>query len=398
MKKLSAIFACIIFVSFSVSLFAFSPPPPEPENRDIFDTYVAIGDSLTHGFQSGSVDETRQPFSYPALIAERMATSFTQPLLKFPGYLVNIEDVGKGNIPWYKYYYPLVGGKRVDGYDDQSILNNFGITGADVTTVMESDGSEGGFYKLVLGNDGEPAAEQAIDRDPTFITMWAGNNDVLSCALWTDPSHQTAIDVFRQKLANLVDKVLSASSLQGVVMANVPDVCAIPYLEDANDPDVPYGSMKAFWNSSVSDNDEVLDPSEIQQVREGARLINQEIRNTAVANGWAFVDANAIFDEMAMYGHALKRANGNSTGRIVTTDYLGGVFSLDGVHPSVTGHAIAANLFIEAINYTYDMNLEMVDEYAASEKDTLYKDPYDPRGLINSWIGRAVQFVVELFI
>lgn len=37
------------------------------------------------------------------------------------------------------------------------------------------------------------------------------------------------------------------------------------------------------------------------------------------------------------------------TGRL-TTDFLGGFFSLDGIHPTYTGHALLANEFIHVLN------------------------------------------------
>ena len=38
------------------------------------------------------------------------------------------------------------------------------------------------------------------------------------------------------------------------------------------------------------------------------------------------------------------------SGQLLTTAFLGGIFSLDGVHPTNSGHAILANYFIDAIN------------------------------------------------
>jgi len=96
--------------------------------------------------------------------------------------------------------------------------------------------------------------------------------------------------------------------------------------------------------------------------------------------------------------YRIKDGNGNGTGRYVTADYLGGIFSLDGVHPSITGHAIVGNNMIEAINDSYGAGLAGINEYAVSENDSLYKDPYDPRNLIDGWIGDAIVFVVELFM
>lgn len=390
----------LVVLFAAVQAMAFSPAPSDSGSKAIdpmFDTFVSIGDSLTHGFQSGGVDETRQPYTYGNLLAEKMKTVYEQPLLKFPGYLINIEDVGKGNIRWWQYIIPIAGGMRVDD-SNQDTLNNFGITGADVATVMDSDGEDGGFYKLVLGKNGASALTQALDRNPTFMSIWIGNNDALGCALWTDITHLSTIEHFQQKYAALVARVTDTSSVEGAVLVNIPNVSAIPYLQPANDPDVPAGSKKAFWNTNVGGVDEVLTPEDIALIEKRTGQFNKIIRNYALANGWAYVDSNTVFNDIVLYGHALKDGNGRDTNRVITADYLGGIFSLDGVHCSSTGYAVVANFLRNEINLTYNTKIKSVDEYDVSTKDTLYNDPYDPRGLINSWIGQAVQFVIELFI
>jgi len=398
MKKL---FLSLIFIFTTTFVFAFSSPPPAPvAGNGFFDNFIVIGDSLSEGFQSGAVDETRQNDSYGKRLADLMGTDFVQAMLEFPGFYINLEDMGKGNIKWYQYPLILTGqaGQRTDDYSNQGILNNFGISGADVSTIQDTDGSEGGFYKRVLGKNGAPALDQALLRKPTFITLWIGNNDALGCALHTSMDPLTALNTFQTKFAQIVSRINNTSSVQGVVLANVPNVADIPYLQAANDPDVPAGSLKAFWNSNVSDGDEVLDPTEVATVNQRIAQFNQIIADTAATNGWALFDANQTFQDVKAFGHNLLDNNGNPTGRIITADYLGGLFSLDGVHGTSTGYAAIANFFAKAIDDTYNKNLGFVNEYAASQNDSLYNDPYDPRGNIDSWYGQAIQWVIELFM
>ena len=398
MKKQNVLFLTIVFVLLTTAgAFAMGSHPPAPEPQ-IFDCYVSIGDSLTHGFQSGAVDETRQPTTYPNVIAQKMGTAFNQPLLKFPGYLINIEDVLKGNIAWYEYYYPLVGGERVDGYDDQDILNNFGITGSESHNGLNTGGSEGGFFKLVLGSNGAPQVQQALDRDPTFVSFWLCNNDVLGAALTCDTGALTSLADFQRDFGACVDAIAAKDTVMGAVLLNVPDVTCIAYLQEASSPDLPYGSMNPFWMARASSN-MALTPDDLALIQQRTDEINAEIERVAVADNFAFVDANAIFTEIRQNGHDLKDATGVPAGRrTITADYLGGLFSLDGVHPSVTGQSVAANLIIDEINATYGQDLAPVDELAAAASDTLLQDPVDPRDLIDGWVADAIYFVVELFM
>jgi len=402
----------IILLATAIILFTFSgafawgvlptpqpdPPDPDPDpvEEQLFERFVAIGDSITHGCQSASVDETRQPKAFPALLAGKMRTDFVQGLIRFPGYFINIEDELKNNIRWWQYYYVLTGGSRKDNYSNQSKLNNFGITFADAHDGLNTNGSAGGYYELALGPNGAPQVTQALRRNPTFVSFWLGANDVLGAALGCDVGLMTPIDDFIQDFTACVDKIAEKNSVQGVVLANVPDVTTIAYLQETNDPNFPDGSLYPFWKEAPS-NDMLLTPDDIELIQQRTAEINQAIENAAIANNWAFVDAHAIFSDIDLIGHRLKNRYGNATSRTLSTDFLGGIFSLDGVHPSITGHAIVANFFIAAINFTYDENLGTVDEVRTARYDSLLKSPVDPRGQMDGLIGDAILFVIENF-
>ncbi len=402
MKKL--VIVPFIIACTAVQVLAFSSPPPAPKTsgpiNSMFDRFVAVGDSLSHGAQSMCIDETRQAKSYLALLAAQVNATFIQPLLKFPGFFINIEDLGKGNIKWYEYIIPLTGGRRVDNYGNQSRLNNYAVSGATVADVLYTRGDSGLYSlpRMVLGSSGAPQIDQALSRRPTFVAAWIGGNDVLSCALNTDMSRITPFDLFLRDYTEMARRIISTTSVRGVMTATIPDCSSIAYLQPANDPDVPAGSKKAFWNTNVGGGDEVLDPGELTALTQETVRMNDEIERISAANGWVLADAFTIIRDISMFGYNLRNARGVETGRMISANYLGGLFSLDGFHPSITGHAIIANYFIEEINARYRLNIAMVDEYAASQNDSLYRSPYDPRRVINSWFGQAVQYFVEMFI
>jgi len=387
MKKTIIILTMLIL---PFSIFGGSSTPPEPQ---IFDTFTAIGDSLSHGAQSMCIDENRQKKSFIALMAQQMGTDFNQPLLKFPGFFVNLEDLGKGNIKWFEFVIPLSGGQRVDGYRDQDKMNNFAVSGATTGDVLNVRGGTGLFdiAKLVLGKNGDPQIDQALSKNPTFVSAWIGGNDVLGSALGTDPANLTDFETFKAQYLELARRISETSSVQGVITSTLPDLTVLAYLQDANDPDVPQGSKKAFWNTSVSDNDEVLDPQEMEYLTQKTVEMNEEIKRIAAANNWALMDGYNRLKDACTFGYVLKYADGTPGPITLTGDYLGGLYSLDGFHPSTSGHAYMANLMIKAINNHYGQNLALVDEVRAAENDSLLQNPYDPRGVIDSWFGQTVQ-------
>src|SRR5574338_18336 len=50
-----------------------------------FARYVALGNSITSGYQSGTIYESAQLYSYPNLIAKQVGTNFEMPLVSDPG-------------------------------------------------------------------------------------------------------------------------------------------------------------------------------------------------------------------------------------------------------------------------------------------------------------------------
>jgi len=80
----------IVFIVTTASMgFSMSEFHEPDQDALMFERYVALGDSITHGFQSGAVDETRQNIAYGCLLADKMNTPFNLPLPSF--LLITIE-------------------------------------------------------------------------------------------------------------------------------------------------------------------------------------------------------------------------------------------------------------------------------------------------------------------
>ncbi len=73
---------------------------------------------------------------------------------------------------------------------------------------------------------------------------------------------------------------------------------------------------------------------------------------------------NELFANIAKNGYDV-------AGHHLTTQYLGGIFSLDAVHPTNTGYAILANAFIERMNCQLNTDIPLVDIEKVAEDDPL---------------------------
>jgi hypothetical protein len=99
----------------------------------------------------------------------------------------------------------------------------------------------------------------------------------------------------------------------------------------------------------------VLSKDEVAEVKVATDAYNITVEKIAESKGLAFVDTKAAMEKLSNGGIV-----GN--GYTVTSTYVtGGMFSLDGIHPSPRGYAVIANLFSTAINTTYQSTLPMID-------------------------------------
>jgi lysophospholipase L1-like esterase len=94
---------------------------------------------------------------------------------------------------------------------------------------------------------------------------------------------------------------------------------------------------------------------------------NTIIANVASTNGAALADVATLFNQAATTGIPVNPP------KCCNALYGGGLFSLDGLHPSNTGYALIANLMITAANTGYGTSIAPVNVSAIYATD-----PYAP--------------------
>lgn len=347
-----------------------------------FTNYVAVGDSLTAGYMSGSLVETRQAHSYPALIARQAgATSFQQPLVSEPGIPAELALVSLSPLT-------VIAPKSTSQGVPLNLsltrpYNNLGVPGA--TSVNCLTTTSGGFHDLVLRGLGT-AVQQTVASKPTYITLWIGNNDVLGAAVNGQAIEGVTLvpaATFRSAYTQIVAALKATGA--PIVAANLPDVTSIPFVNTippvvvnpttrqpvlVNGQPVPligpagplspgsYVTLNAtsFLAQGVGiptalggqgtalPDSVVLDPGEIATIRDRVATNNRAIAEIAAAASVPVLDVNAILVEIGTTGRDLG-------GFTLTSKFLtGGMFSYDGVHLSELGYAVLANEWIGVIN------------------------------------------------
>jgi len=272
MKKTVVLWAFFGFLAISCSdddTPASNPgdTPPEPINYTSgsadFSTYVALGNSLTAGFSDGALFSNGQTASFPNMLAtsfsEAGGGSFEIPFMADNlGGATVLGDSLYGN----RFVLSFASGSpapvRLDGPQSTEIsnilsgsFNNMGVPGAKIFHLpLEGYGS---LEALAIGAANpyfvrfasSPTASilgDALAQNPTFFTLWIGNNDILAYATEggdgenqegnTNPLTYGFNDITDSNVfASVYDQLLQALTANGAkgVLANIPNVTGIPY-------------------------------------------------------------------------------------------------------------------------------------------------------------------------
>lgn len=232
-----------------------APPGPPDTGTANFARYVAIGNSLTAGYQSAALSQRDQIYSYPNQIAKLIQQPIEQPLIIDPGIGGRYRLISLSPSP------ALIQEPSVPPVPSSNLnialsrpYNNLGIPGAILYDMLDTTDASGNFlnksiargnpfFALILrsGLLGNSVFQQAKNLQPTFITCWIGNNDVLGYAtsggtrgtnvgLAAPPKTKpTESALFVTWYRQLLDSLHAIPTAPGIVTANIPDVTSIPF-------------------------------------------------------------------------------------------------------------------------------------------------------------------------
>lgn len=338
---------CVLCILFAVPITSQNTPPP----------LVGLGDSLGEGVQSADASNRTQPFGYLNLVGQQMAVSFPLPLIQSSPLGVVGETKNRSRV------------------QPGLLASNLAVSGATVDSLLNDQAGQpiDDETDLVLSPRTGSQMQIAESLRAPFTICWIGNNDVLSAVLafnHLDTSQMTSVAAFSADYAQIVSRLSAAGG--HVLAANIPDVTHIAFVVSpqdlvtflGSDLGLPQGSYTTvptmlliklgLADSSILQNpDYVLDAQEIQAIQQRTQQFNQIIATDAAQAGMAVADIAALFNAVAAHPPVID-------GVTLTTRFLGGLFSLDGVHPSNIGHAVVANTFIDTANAAFGMSIPRI--------------------------------------
>lgn len=281
-----------------------------------FSNYVAIGNSLTAGYTDGALFVAGQQNSMPSIIASRFALagggSFSQPLMadNIGGVLI-----GGNQILENRLFFNGSGPARLPGEPSTDItnilagsFNNMGVPGSksyhlgfagygNIAGVQPQTANP--YFVRFASAPNATVLGDALAQNPSFFSLWTGNNDVLGYATaggagvdrTGDPdvagyggNDITDPGAFGQIYAGYI-AALTANGAGGVV-ANVPDVSTIPYFTT-----VPFNPVPVDQATAGQLNAQLIGPvmAILTQLGQGDRLM---LLSATAPNPLLIVDEN----------------------------------------------------------------------------------------------------------
>ena len=172
-----------------------------------FTTTVVIGDSLSAGFQNGSLLDSQQPNGWASLVAKQANFSLALPLIASPGVPAVLELSSLGPPPVIQQ----AGGISIGRSDPLMQPYDLAVPGQMLNDVINTapvlvpTSDEELITDLVLGfplGDTKSQMNEAIALNPTAIFVWAGNDDALQADESGSPSSMTPAATLPRRLRN----------------------------------------------------------------------------------------------------------------------------------------------------------------------------------------------------
>lgn len=272
--------------------------------------------------------------------------------------------------------------------------------------------SESGSFYPILGNFGPNTTQinAAASLHGTVTTMWLGSNDLLKYLFSggaiapTDPTafYNDTVAAIKQlqgagskvAVANLIDVVKASYFSDGprlgtvitgqLIAKGVPpataSAIAANYVAQATAQGLSngtlltlnglarvLGSVAASAPVTLVPATDLVPGAFVAQVQSLNDTYNAKIAAAVTATGATLVDINSTFKAINAGGGYPINA------KCCSVVYGGGLTSLDGIHPSNTGYAIIANVFIQAIDTAFGLSIAPVNV------TTVYAtDPFAP--------------------
>jgi len=361
--------------------------------------FVVLGEGLAAGMTNFSLCEHDQRESFGAQMARQMRVSFTQPLFQAPG----LGDAP--GFPTLPVRLPFDHQTTVLAeFPPSAAFSNLSVPGLTVaeavsrrprSPLIHADDARQTAINFIFGMPGVPDGqvpvrtplECAVDYAPTLAVVALGYAEVLEAATAGQADAIPDDAVFRAHYAQIVSSLRATGC--DVIVTTIPDpmdtahfstsaaaarVVKMPadllereYNLDRGGRATVNGLMEIGYRrmedkAAPLPAGAVLRGTVAAEITRRVQLLNNAVTSVAAEHGAIVYDLNAFVRRVDKQGIAVGS-------RKLTSDFLGGFYSLNGYYPGKTGQALIANELLALVNRTYGTSFEAINAAAVMSTD-----------------------------
>ena len=374
---------------------------------------VVLGEGLAAGVADFSLKDVYQKKNFGAQLAEQMSVAFPQPLM---------QGTGLGNVPGFaempvRAPGPGQGAVRAD-FPPQLFVFNLSVPGYKLTDTFGRRPST----PLIRNQDmtqtlanfilGYPALllkdkplwtqiEYAQQMNPTFAIVELGFGEILEAAAAGDLTKLPDVAAFKTAYTTLLN-TLRNNGATTVLAMTVPDPSDTAYYTTLPAAQrlvqAPPAILQNLYKLNATDLLTVAGVTEI-----AAQIDNKQATTlpagsvvtaatalqitTAVNNLNAAITAAAqssgslVYDLKSFYSRV--KVSGVFVGRnFLSSQYMGGFYSLNGYYPGATGHALITNEILNQLNSTFGTPYPLLNIIEIANRDATVRQATQPGGSI----------------
>ena len=352
--------------------------------------FMVLGEGLAAGASDFSVRADTQVWSFPAQMAGQMRAAFPQRLIQAPGI---------GNFVGFA---PL--SVRIPGMLQSTVVEQLPpgpVSNLSVPEFRLDDALEfrprqplvdrnnakqtavnlnWGLLPIAHGQQSLPTQlEYALQQSPTFVVVELGYYEALEAAVTGKIDRLPEPRRFREQYG----RILSSLRQRGaeVLVLNIPNPFDTAYFSPVEvaaeiakvEPSFILNRYGIRVNDLITLNGlneigfqifrkslealgcgSILPAAIAENIRGRIAELNSALADLAGQNGALLYDLAGLFRRVANGGYP-------AGGRLLSRQYLGGFYSLNGYYPGQTGQAIIANEILDLLNARYGANFSSID-------------------------------------
>ncbi|HKG78257.1 MAG TPA: hypothetical protein VKA78_02535 [Pyrinomonadaceae bacterium] len=376
-----------------------STPYPVHSGRLNMSCFIVLGEGLAAGMGDFTLADETQSDSFPAQMAQQMQTEFPQPLIQSPGIC---SPVGFAELP-VVVSVPMQ--TTVLDRLPPKPVNNLSVPGFKLCDTLRLRPAQPliqrhnakqtaanlilGMIPIAYGEGGQlpTQLECVIKRNPTFTLVELGYHEALEAAVKAKIDLLPDAESFRSDYTQLLTCLKRACA--EVLVLTIPDPFDTAHFSPVSvaakilriEPGILLNAYHLNSDDFITANglkeigfqlfagtisplpDGCVIGAEVSaQICRRIHELNGVLITLAQEQGAFVYDLHYLFRRVKDSGVAVGQ-------RRLTSEYLGGFYSLNGYYPGATGHALIANELLHYLNTIYGSDFPQIDLQTVMQND-----------------------------